>query len=64
MFNPDFMEKEWSVESPNVLGQLYRNIKWTEDDAIRSFIQLDYENSILLKYKLDLSQIKYAEENP
>ena len=63
-FEPDFMEKERSAESPNVLGQLYRNIKWPEDDAIRSFIRLDYENSILLQYKLDPSQIKYAEENP
>ena len=52
---PEFMEKvdQKSRESTGILGQLYRQVRDKEKDALVSFIRQDYEKSILLQYELD-----------
>ena len=51
-------------ESDGVLGQLYKQVKDKEQEAIDAFIRQDYEKSILLDYNLDEKHVEYAKQYP
>lgn len=42
---------------------MYRLVKDDEDEALNSFIRLDYDKSIQLRYNLDHTQVEYAKAN-
>ena len=46
--------------SESILGFLYDDIKIDEEEAVLSFINLDYEKSINLLYDLDETMVQHA----
>ena len=50
-------------ESDGVLGQLYKQVKDKEKQAVEAFVRQDYDKSIRQIYELDPMMVSYAHKN-